>query len=72
MQSKEFIASAVNILSQIDALNEELKELKSAAKESELDVASLVAAAKAIVSNKCDELIEKSEAIIEAVNLARS
>lgn len=72
MQSKEFIASAVNILSQIDALNEELKELKSTAKESELDVASLVAAAKAIVSNKCDELIEKSEAIIEAVNLARS
>lgn len=72
MQSKEFIASAVNILSQIDALNEELKELKSTAKESELDVASLVAAAKAIVANKCDELIEKSEAIIEAVNLARS
>lgn len=72
MNSKEYIAKAVNILAQIDALNEELKEIKSEAKESELDVAALTAAAKAIVSGKCDELIEKSEAIIEAVNIARS
>lgn len=72
MQSKEFIAKAVKVLTEIDSLNEVLKDLKADAKESELDVPALTAAAKAIVSGKCDELIEKSEAIIEAINLARS
>jgi len=72
MQAKEFITSAVKILTEIDSLNEQLKELKSEAKESELDVPALTAAAKAIVAAKCDEVIEKSEAIIDAINLARS
>ena len=72
MQSKEYIAAAVDIFTQIESLNEQLKELKAEAKESELDVPALTAAAKAIVAGKCDELVEKSEAIIEAVNIARS
>jgi uncharacterized coiled-coil DUF342 family protein len=72
MQAREYIGKAVKILTEIDSLNEQLKDLKAEAKESELDVMALTAAAKAIVSGKTDELIEKSEAIIEAVNLARS
>lgn len=72
MQAKEFINQAVKILTQVDSLNEELKYLKDDAKESGLDVASLVAVAKAVVSNKIDELLEKSEKTLEAIEIARS
>ena len=72
MQAKEFIAKAVKLLTEIDSLNEQLKDLKTDAKESELDVAALTAAAKAIVQAKCDEVIEKNTAVIDAINLARS
>jgi limonene-1,2-epoxide hydrolase len=72
MQAKEFISKAVKILTEIEGLKEVLKELKADAKESELDVATLSAVANAIVQDKCDEVIEKSEAVIEAINLARS
>lgn len=71
MQAKEFIAKAVNLLIEIDSLNEQLKELKVEAKEAELDVSALTAAAKAIASAKCDEVIEKNTAVINAINLAR-
>lgn len=72
MQPKEFINQAVKILTQVDSLNEELKYLKDDAKESGLDVASLVAVAKAVVSNKIDDLLEKSEKTLEAIEIARS
>lgn len=72
MQPKEFINQAVKILTQIDSLNEELKYLKDDAKESGLDVASLVAVAKAVVANKVDNLLEKSEKTLEAIEIARS
>ena len=71
MQAKEFIAKAVNLLIGIDALNEQLKELKAEAKEAELDVSVLSAAARAIASAKAEEVIEKNTAIINAINLAR-
>ena len=72
MQAKEFINQAVKILTQVDSLNEELKYLKDDAKESGLDVASLVAVAKAVVSNKIDDLLAKSEKTLEAIEIARS
>lgn len=72
MQPKEFINQAVKILTQVDSLNEELKYLKDDAKESGLDVASLVAVAKAVVANKVDNLLEKSEKTLEAIEIARS
>lgn len=72
MQAKDFISKAVKILTEIDSLNEQLKEIKDEGKESELNVPALVAAAKAIVANKVDELVEKSEAVLEAVEIARS
>jgi hypothetical protein len=71
VQAKEFIAKAVNLLIEIDSLNEQLKELKVEAKEAELDVSALIAAAKAIAAAKCDEVIEKNTAVINAINLAR-
>ena len=72
MQAKDFISKAVKILTEIDSLNEQLKEIKDEGKESELNVPALIAAAKAIVANKVDELVEKSEAVLEAVEIARS
>jgi hypothetical protein len=72
MQPKEFINQAVKILTQVDSLNEELKYLKDDAKESGLDVASLVAVAKAVVANKVDDLFSKSEKTLEAIEIARS
>lgn len=72
MQAKEFINQAVKILTQVDSLNEELKYLKDDAKESGLDVASLVAVAKAVVANKIEDLLAKSEKTLEAIEIARS
>jgi hypothetical protein len=72
MQPKEFISKAVSVLTEIEALSEQLKTLKADAKESELDVTPLLAAAKAIVAAKCDEVIEKNTAVIEAIETYRS
>lgn len=72
MQAKDFVNKAANLLVEIDALNEQLKDLKAEAKESELDVPVLVTAAKALVANKADEVIEKNQAVIEAIETYRS
>jgi len=72
MQPKEAISKMVKILTEIDSLNEGLKEVKDEAKESGLNVAVLAAVAKAIVSNKVDELKTKSDETLEAIELARS
>jgi len=72
MQAKEAISKMVKILTEIDSLNEGLKEIKDEAKESGLNVAVLAAVAKAIVSNKVDELLVKSNETLEAIEVARS
>jgi len=72
MQPKEAISKMVKILTEIDSLNEGLKEVKDEAKESGLNVAVLAAVAKAIVSNKVDELKTKSDETLEAIEVARS
>jgi uncharacterized protein (UPF0335 family) len=72
MQAKEAIAKFVKLLTEIDSLNEDLKGIKEDAKESELDVPILMAVAKAIVSNKVDDLKDKSNNILDAIELARS
>ena len=58
--TKSFINQAINILTEIDALNEQLKELKEQGKEQEFDVPMLIAIAKAEVQGKLDELLEKA------------
>ena len=72
MQAKEAIAKFVKILTEIDSLNEDLKSIKDEAKESGLNVAVLTAVAKAIVGNKVDELKEKSNETLDAIELSRS
>ncbi len=72
MQSKEFISQAVKVLIEIESQNEILKELKENAKEQGLDVSSLITVAKAVVSNKVDQLISKSETTLEIIEQYRS
>lgn len=72
MNSKEAIAKFVNIITQIEALNDDLKVIKDEAKESGLNVPILVAVAKAIVSNKVDDLTKKSNETLEAIEVSRS
>lgn len=58
--TKAFINQAINILTEIDALNQQLKDLKDAGKEQGFDVPFLVNIAKAEVQGKLDELLEKT------------
>ena len=58
--TKAFVNQAINILTEIDALNQQLKDLKDAGKEQGFDVPFLVNIAKAEVQGKLDELLEKT------------
>lgn len=72
MDKKTAIAKLVRLYSEEQSLAEQIKEIKTEAKESGLEPAILSAVAKAIVSNKVDELKKKSDEIIETINVARS
>ena len=72
MNSKEAIAKLVRIYTQEQSLAEEAKEIKDAAKESGLNVTAVVTVAKAIVANKVDDLVTKTESILETINISRS
>lgn len=68
MDAKTYIAKAVKILTEIDSLNEQLKEYKDEAKESGVNVAVASAIAKSIVSGKVSELKEKSQETIDLID----
>ena len=72
MTQKEAIAKLVKIFTQIQSLDEEVGEIKSELKELGVNVPVTVAVAKAIVANKVDSLVEKSEVTLETIELARS
>lgn len=72
MTEKDAIAKFTRLFTEEESLKEEIKAVADEAKESGLDVAPLKAIAKAIVSNRVDELKEKSEALIRLVDVARS
>lgn len=71
MNQKEAIAKLVGLFTQEESLKEQITEVKSEAKESGLNATVLAAVAKAIVANKVDELLEKSESTLEAIEVAR-
>lgn len=72
MNQKEAIAKLVRIYTEEQSLAEEAKEIKDEAKESGLNVTAIVTVAKAIVANKVDDLITKTESILETINISRS
>lgn len=72
MQPKEVIAKLVRLYTEEESIAEQVKEIKNEAKESGLDPAILSAVAKAVVKNKVDDLKEKSNATLAAIDIARS
>lgn len=67
MSKREVVNRMVNLLTQIESLNDTLKEVKDQAKEEGLNAAILVAVAKAMVTGKVDDLKNKSEETIEII-----
>lgn len=72
MSQKEIIAKLVRQYIQIQSIEEEIKEIKAEAKASGLNASIVSSVAKAIANNKVDELNDKSEQTIEAINESRS
>lgn len=72
MQAKEAIAKLVRLYTEEESLAEMVKEVKDQAKASGLDPAIVSAVAKAIVKNKVDDLIAKSNATLDTINQARN
>lgn len=72
MTDKECIAALVRLYTEEESLTEQVKEVKTEAKEAGFDPAVLSAVAKAIVKNKVDELIAKSESTLAAIDVSRS
>lgn len=69
---KDFIAKLVKHFTHIESINEEVKDIKDSIKEAGFDPAILSAVAKAIVKDAVNDLLTKSNDIIDAVELARS
>ena len=72
MSQKEIIAKLVRQYIQIQSIDEEIKEIKAQAKAEGLNASIISSVAKAIASNKVDELKQKSEETMEAIEEARS
>jgi uroporphyrinogen-III decarboxylase len=72
MSQKEIIAKLVRQYIQIQSIEEEVKEIKAQAKQEGYNVSILGNVAKAIANNKVDELKDKSEQTMEAIQEARS
>lgn len=72
MQSKEAIAKLVRLYTEEQSLSEDIKSVKDEAKESGLDPSILSAVAKAIVKNKVEDLIAKSNEVLKAIDISRS
>jgi cell division septum initiation protein DivIVA len=71
MNQKEAIAKLVSLFTEEESLKEQIAEVKSEIKESGMNAVVLASVAKAIVANKVDELLEKSESTLEAIEVAR-
>ena len=71
MNKKDAIAKLVRLYTEEQSLAEQIKEVKTEAKEYGLEPAILSAVAKAIVNNKVDDLKKKSNEIIETIDVAR-
>lgn len=67
----EFVESMQRIFTEIDSLNEELKDLKSTAKDKGFNPTLLAKVAKARSCMKTDELRDNSEATVKLIDEVR-
>lgn len=68
---KPYIAEMVKLYMQAESLSDQEKDIKVRIKESGGNPAIVSAVAKAIVSNKVEELKIKSETVIDLIELSR-
>lgn len=69
---KETIAALVKLYTEEESISEEVKEVKSSAKEAGFNPSILSAVAKSIVKNDVESLIEKSEETVRLIQVSRS
>lgn len=70
-RTKKFIAELCKVYAQVDSLSEQEKAIKEEIKAVGDDPAIISAVAKAITANKVDKLLEKSDSLIEVIELYR-
>jgi uncharacterized protein (UPF0335 family) len=68
MNKKEAVAKLVRLYTEQQSLDEQIKDIKTEAKESGLNVAILATVAKALASGKATELKEKSTDIVDTID----
>lgn len=72
MNQREALAKLVRLYTTENELSEQIKDVKTEAKDSGLNPAILSAVAKAIVNNKVDDLKAKSTETLDTIELSRS
>lgn len=72
MTPKEAIAKLVKVYMEEESLKETIKDLKQDIKESGLNPVVLSTVAKSVVANKIEDLVEKSEETLAAIEVSRS
>ena len=72
MQIKEAIAQLVGLYIQQQAIDELIKDIKGELKEAGFNAAVVAAVAKAIANGKESELAEKSQEILDTVEISKS
>lgn len=64
---REFVKEMQDVFIQIQALDDQLKEIKTKAKEQDFDAPMLAKIAKALAESKISELTEKTEILLETI-----
>ena len=72
MNKKEAIAKLIKQYIQIQSIEEEIKDIKTEIKESGLNPSVIANVAKAMANGKADELKQKSEEVLNTIEVARS
>lgn len=72
MTPKEAISKLVKVYMEEESLKETIKDLKQDIKESGLNPVVLSTVAKSVVANKIEDLVEKSEETLAAIEVSRS
>jgi uncharacterized protein (UPF0335 family) len=69
---KESLGKLVKLYTEMQSVDEQIKEIKDELKEAGFNAAVIAQVAKSMVVGKTDELLDKAEEVINIVEVARS
>jgi len=72
MNRKEAVAKVVQLMTEVDSINDEIREILDECKTNGHDPAIIKAVASSVVKASVDKLQNKSELILEAIQDIRS